>query len=176
MGYYTEFTGTFKFEKPLAGRHLAYLQGFNETNHYHWNPELLQNELDPFREAVGLPLGEHGCYFTGNHTTRGHDDQAWRYWKDHPAKLGEQCPGKPYFRCGWRPGDDGTELLADLDKFYDYVEWLQYLLDHFIVPWDYVLCGIVTWKGQDEEDIGTIIVSYNVLVELKGYALDQRIL
>ncbi|MDQ2906038.1 MAG: hypothetical protein M3Y81_21165 [Chloroflexota bacterium] len=71
MGYYTEFTGTFKFEKPLAGRHLAYLQGFNETNHYHWNPELLQNELDPFREAVGLPLGEHGCYFTGNHTTGG---------------------------------------------------------------------------------------------------------
>src|SRR5690242_19936535 len=65
MGYCTWFTGHFKLDRQLAPHHLAYLQAFNEAQHVHWNVDLVKNDPDPLREAVGLPLGENGCYFIG---------------------------------------------------------------------------------------------------------------
>ncbi|EFH82111.1 hypothetical protein [Ktedonobacter racemifer] len=65
MGYTTWFTGHLKFDKPLAPPHLTYLRAFNEMPHVYWDVELIKDVPDPIREAVGLPLGENGCYFTG---------------------------------------------------------------------------------------------------------------
>lgn len=184
MGYVTRFNGIFRLDRPLAPHYRAYLQAFHEVTHYQWDVTLLADELDPVREAVGLPLGEHGCYFTGsraNFQMGNSNPLQLRYnyypWshvpglEEDPAYLGSVCPGKPGRHCGWCPSDDGTALVEDEDKFYHYIEWLQYLLDHFLIPWGYVLQGQMAWQGEYEEDIGTIAVEKNVITVSKDSPL-----
>ena len=36
--------------------------------------------------------------------------------------------------------------------FYDYVEWLEYLIEHFFKKRGYVLNGKVSWSGEDKDD------------------------
>jgi hypothetical protein len=47
------------------------------------------------------------------------------------------------------------------EKFYYYVKWLEYLIEHFLAPWGYVLNGTVTWQGEEGEDQGTITLADN---------------
>lgn len=54
------------------------------------------------------------------------------------------------------------------EKFYDYVEWLEYLVENFLKPWGYKLNGTVTWQGEDSGDFGKIIVKENVVSTKRG--------
>jgi hypothetical protein len=66
--------------------------------------------------------------------------------------------------CKWAPSEDHTAILWDEgEKFYDYIEWLEYLIQHFLVPWGYVVNGEVHWVGEDDLDRGTITVRHNVV-------------
>ncbi len=49
------------------------------------------------------------------------------------------------------------------EKFYDYVEWMQYLINHFIGPWGYFLNGRIKWQGEETGDTGMIEVADNVI-------------
>lgn len=51
-------------------------------------------------------------------------------------------------------------VAVNLDN---YVEWLEYLIQHFIAPWGYKLNGAVVWHGEDSDDIGRIVVTDNVV-------------
>jgi hypothetical protein len=62
------------------------------------------------------------------------------------------------------PSPEGDELRWDQgEKFYDYVEWLGYVIEHFMKPWGRVLDGEVEWQGDDSDDSGKIIVASNVI-------------
>jgi hypothetical protein len=177
MGYCTDFRGHFKLERPLAPHHLAYLQAFNEAPHVRWNVDLVKEYPDPLREAVGLPLGENGCYFTSHNFIKSDDDYPpWVVYrgrvKNDPAYLGGVCPGMPNGSCDWRPNDDGTELIAYADKVHGYIQWLHFLIDHFLAPWGYVLNGEMTWQGEWEHDTGTIVIEKNVITVLKADTLN----
>lgn len=64
----------------------------------------------------------------------------------------------------WTPNDDGTEIIWDGgEKFYDYEEWIEYLIDKILAPNGYVLNGEVKWRGEEFEDIGTIEIKNNVV-------------
>jgi hypothetical protein len=49
------------------------------------------------------------------------------------------------------------------EKFYDYVEWLEYIIYNFLAPKGYVLNGNVEWYGEDRADVGTIVVKSNIV-------------
>ena len=73
-------------------------------------------------------------------------------------------PDMPGLWCQWVPTEDGTGLEWDGgEKFYSYVEWLEYLIKHFIEPWGLVLNGEVEWRGVEWNDTGTI------------YAIDNKV-
>ena len=63
MGYTTIFDGTFHLNKRLLDSEAIYLLEFSRTRRMKRNPALLQSIPDPARAAVGLPVGEEGCYF-----------------------------------------------------------------------------------------------------------------
>ena len=48
-----------------------------------------------------------------------------------------------------------------VEKFYDYAEWLDYLIAHFLAPWGYTLDGTVTWQGEELGDVGRLVVTRN---------------
>jgi len=135
VGYHTEFRGAFAISPPLRAHHLAYLRKFNEIRHEKRDPEVAAKIPDPLREAVGLPLGPDACFFVGEPTP------------DDPTLLGnfETATSQPAsYYCQWMPSDDGKLLVWDGgEKFYEYVEWLQYLIDNFFVSWGYVINGSV---------------------------------
>jgi hypothetical protein len=71
------------------------------------------------------------------------------------------CPGG---YCQWTIGEDGDTVEWDGgEKFYDYVEWMQYLIGKFFEPWGYTLNGEVMYSGESIDDNGTIRVVNNLV-------------
>jgi hypothetical protein len=160
MGYTTDFFGRFDLDKPLSKDQAAYLVRFNETRHLQINVEEFLDADDPLRQAVGLPLGTEGEYFMGG-DLHGNGDL--------PPST------QPGLYCKWRPTDDGEGIEWDeAEKFYDYTEWLEYIINHFLKVWGYTLNGEVEWRGEDYDDVGKIYVKDNVVKILSWNILKEK--
>lgn len=71
---------------------------------------------------------------------------------------------QPGLWCQWVPVDSGNALAWDEgEKFYEYIEWLDYLIRHFLGPWGYKLNGQVGWDGEESGDQGLIVVKDNLI-------------
>lgn len=89
--------------------------------------------------------------------------------------------GYPGIWCQWIVSEDkdGNSILCwdENEKFYDYVEWLKYLIKHFIEPAGYELNGIVEYQGEEPDDFGFIEVNQNTVTQIFGihvYDLDDK--
>jgi hypothetical protein len=142
----------------LAPEHAAYLRAFNETRRMARDSAIAATLPDPVREGAGLPIGVQGGYFVGGEGYAGQsEDPSVRDYNRPPR-------GQPGLWCGWTPTDDGTAIVWDGgEKFYSYVEWLEYLIEHFLAPWGYFLDGQMEWQGEEDEDTGVITVHNNVV-------------
>lgn len=163
MGYTTDFEGSWKLNKPLTDAHKAYLNKFSETRRQRRNSNLTARRDDPIRLAVNLPVGEEGCYFVGETGFCG---------QDHGPDVtdGNSPPsGQPGLWCKWIPTFDGLAIeWSGAEKFYDYVEWIEYLIAHFLKPWGYKLSGTVEWHGEEHSDIGKIVIRNNKVSVKRG--------
>ncbi len=158
MGYTTDFSGSFKLDKPLAPEHSAYLSKFAGTRRMKRNATEAETLTDPIRESAGLPIGLEGGFFVGGTGFAGqHNDKSVVDYNIPPA-------GQPGLWCQWVPSVDSSAIEWDGgEKFYDYVKWLKFLIVNFLKPWGYVLNGEVAWQGEESSDIGKIIVKDNVV-------------
>ena len=112
---------------------------------------------DPIRTSVGLPIGDEAAYFVGG-------TEFFGQGKDCSVLDYNQPPnGQPSLWCDWIPSKDGQKILFDQtrEKFYGYVEWLEYLIEHFTKPWGYSLDGKVLWQGEISSDVGEIVITDN---------------
>lgn len=151
MGYTTEFTGQFTLDKPLTRAHADYLQAFCDTRRMVRNPERAMLLPDPIRIEAGLPLGDQAGYFVGGTGCCGQDKDV------SVVDFNREPKGQPNVWCQWEPTEDRLGIAWNgTEKFYHYTEWLQYLCDHFLGPWGYVLTGEVSYQGEREKDIGTV--------------------
>lgn len=149
MGYSTEFTGRFHLNRPLQLEHARYLHAFADTRRVQRDAVQAESLTDRVRAAVGLPVGVEGGYVVVR----------------DPASIANQNDpprGQPGLYCQWRPSEDQQGIVWDGgEKFYYYVQWLEYLIEHFLAPWGYVLNGEVRWEGESFEDAGVIRVVNN---------------
>jgi len=146
----------------LRPEHAAYLTQFSDTRRMRRDTKALEQFTDPVREAVGLPVGSEGAYFVGGggHGGQDHDSSVLEY--NRPPS------GQPGLWCKWAPNESGTAIVwNEAEKFYDYVKWLKYLIEHFLRPWGYVLNGEVRWAGEEEADRGVIRVKDNEVTVLE---------
>lgn len=75
----------------------------------------------------------------------------------------------PSHYCQWVPNADGAGLQWDGgEKFYDYTEWLRYIVEQFLKPWGYILNGEVKWQGEQGSDFGMLVVRDNVVTAREG--------
>lgn len=89
-------------------------------------------------------------------------DPDWyeKYEKAQEMAVAEGA--QPGLWCQWTVSEDGTLLMWDGgEKFYNYVEWLRYLVEHFFRPWGRKLDGEIYWQGEDPDDRGKIVVTAN---------------
>lgn len=86
----------------------------------------------------------------------------------------------PSYYCQWIPNGDGDAIIwDDGEKFYEYVPWLKYIIDTYIIPWEYKLNGTVRWFGHNRHDVGEIVVRDNKIflrhgIEKYGLEVEYR--
>ena len=168
----TFFSGQFKCDPPLTPAHVAYLERFRGSRRMKRDSILVETHLeDPLRLAVDLPAGTEGEYFVG-------DGNDFGQHKDVSVVDFNSPPGnQPSLWCQWIPTGDGTAIEWDGDeKFYSYVEWLEYIINNFIVPWGYVLNGEVSWSGEETDDCGVIYCKDNKVNAVEKISLRQEML
>jgi hypothetical protein len=115
---------------------------------------------DPVRDNVGLPIGTEGEFYVGATGFMGQDRCL------HGSVIDPNSPPstQPGLWCQWRPSEDGKAIEWDGgEKFYHYIEWLKYMINHFFQPWGIKLNGEVTWEGENSSDMGKIIVKDNIV-------------
>ena len=187
MGYTTDFEGGFEFSRPLTGDEKNYITKFNNTRRMKRNVEKL---YELFKGEHGNPFlpkeetyGNDGEYFVGGNGFAGQDkdDSIVDYntppgqldflttnynerWTQNDLRTREgKC--QPGLWCQWTTDENGTHLMWDGgEKFYNYVEWLKYIINHFFEKWGVKLNGEVYWKGEDGEDMGKIVVKDNKVI------------
>lgn len=161
MGYSTDFTGKFSLSAPLTADQTAYLRKFNATRRMRRDAALTEREPDPMRVAVGLPVGVDGAYYVGSTAMCGQDFAS-------PSVVNSNMPphDQPGLWCQWVPTEDGTGIEWDgNEKFYQYTQWLNYLIVNFLAPWGLTISGKVRYQGEDHDDRGAIEIIAGVAIQ-----------
>ena len=139
MGYSTDFNGILKFDKELTVTDYNFLKKLSETRRMGRN--------------VDEKYGVEGEFYVD-----GGDNDASVINVNSPPKT------QPGLWLQWTPTEDGWGLKWDGgEKFYNYVEWLEYLIEKVIEPRGYILNGEVEWYGEDRDDAGKITVKDNII-------------
>ena len=148
MGYSTYFTGEFNFNNPLDENLRKYLTFFSESRRMK-------------RDVAGF--GVDGEFFIPLNSNGGVDN-CGQNRDTNIVDFNRPPSTQPGLWCQWIPSEDGMALVWDEgEKFYNYVEWLAYLIDRIIAPAGYVLNGEVEWEGEESTDAGIIRVDNNVI-------------
>jgi hypothetical protein len=182
MGYTTDFFGSFQLDKPLSIAQRDYLTMFSETRRMKRDASkiptltgktkgrIFNDSTDDAKNVhcldllakVGLDVGPEGAYYCGTGSYGQGEDSSVVDYNWPPT-------GQPGLWCQWVPTEDGTGIEWNgSEKFYEYVKWLEYIINHFLKPWGLTLNGEVEWQGEEREDRGMIIVKDNVVTTKKA--------
>jgi hypothetical protein len=163
MGYTTEFRGGFTIKGDITQEQIDYINKFSETRRMKRDNAKL---MELFKGEHGLPgadktnadavYGIQGEYFVGGLGFAGQQNDASVINGNSPSTT------QPGLWCQWVIADNRLEWNG-AEKFYDYTEWLEYLVENFFKPWGLEMSGEVEWRGEDWDDTGTICINgYNV--------------
>ena len=158
MGYSTDFYGEFKFNKPVTEALAEYINRFSNTRRMPRDNEKIKEIYPNWKELCFFgELGNNGEYFApiDNCFGQTQDESIIDY-------NGFEKAVQPGLWCQWIIKDDSL-VWDGGEKFYNYVEWLQYLIDNFFDPLGYELSGDIAWQGEDPDDCGVIHVANNYI-------------
>ena len=138
-GYDTQFYGEFKFNETISPQLNKYLKKFSASKRVKW---------------CGLPeiFGIDGAFYYD-----GMDDAISMYMFGenisllNPVKVTSHLPpdDQPSSWCNWTPSKDGNSVRWNCRKnSYEYIKWLQYIINNFLGPHGYTLNGKVTYYGD----------------------------
>ncbi len=145
MGYDTNFTGAFQLNKPLTVKDFTFLKKLNETRRMARNVD----------ESL---YGVEGEFYVDGGGFAGQDRES------NIIDFNLKPKTQPSLWCKWVPNEDGTAIEWDgVEKFYSYVEWIEYLIEKILAPRGYVLNGEVNWQGEENGDEGIICIVDNVV-------------
>ena len=157
MGYSTDFMGSLKFNKEVSEQLKGYINRFSATRRMPRDNDKIKELYPNWRELCFFgELGNKGEYFAPMSRNFGQEDD-----KSIIDYNGFSCSVHPGLWCQWIINDNNELEWDGGEKFYNYIEWLHYLIDHFFDPLGYVLNGDITWEGEDSDDCGTIHVTNN---------------
>lgn len=145
-------------DKPATLEQIEYLNRFSYTRRMKRDVAKL-NEL--YKGEYGLPgvgYGQEGEFFCKNDGQFGQNGDASVVDSNEPPST------QPGLWCQWVLSEDGTKLEWDgSEKFYNYIEWLEYLIENFFKRWEIKLNGIVCWQGEEMSDRGEIEIEDNIV-------------
>jgi hypothetical protein len=70
-----------------------------------------------------------------------------------------ELPGIRGYSCDWELNDDLRSITWNgMEKFYDYVEWMQHIVDSLKSEFDVDVTGTVYYWGESHDDHGVLKV------------------
>jgi len=153
LGYTTYFKGGFVLDKEPNEEVIRLLNGLEKTRR-------MKRNVD---EKIYGTEGEF--YFGPGNWGQDHESNIIDY--NFPPKT------QPGLWCKWELvlSDDNSKWEIKWDegeKFYHYIEWIQYIIDKVLKPNKIELNGEVEWKGESSDDMGKIIIKSNKVSTKKG--------
>ena len=161
MGYSTDFYGSVSFNKPVSEELKNYINKFSKTRRMERDVNKIKEVFpDWAKNCFNGNLGINGEYFVGGNGFMGQEDDE--------SVINHNCPPKtqPGLWCQWIINDNGELEWDGNEKFYNYVEWLEYLIKHFFKPEGYILNGIINFQGDESDDCGYIKVTNNIVEQV----------
>jgi len=151
LGYTTEFTGRFNLNKKLEDKHSLFLKNYARTRHCSYKVKPSNCMID-----VNISPGYFGEFFAADNS-----DYYNSKYEKFITEMNDN-PNTPGLWCNWQPTEDNLGIEWNgMEKFYSYVEWLNFIMSKFLIPWGYELSGSIFFQGEDEEDNGVIKVKDN---------------
>lgn len=134
--------------------------------------------------AIDPPLNQEEIQFlTDFSESRRMDRKEGPYELENENVLNHNKPpeGQPGLWCDWVPTPDGEAIVwNEGEKFYNSVEWMQYLIDHFLKPnaiakdalpflqANHTLNGEIFAQGEEPGDMWKLVVTDNVVEYKQG--------
>ena len=146
MGYTTNFQGKFKINKPVDFKTAKLFRGISTTRRM---------------KRRGLPkkYGIEGEFYCKDREDSG---QSTTPSQGEIVEYNNPPSTQPGLWCQWELQEDNQTIQWDgNEKFYMYVEWLEYIIEKILAPKGYVVKGKVDWEGEDRKDNGIITVTNN---------------
>ncbi|MGM0203078.1 hypothetical protein [Enterococcus sp. AZ149] len=154
MGYHTDFIGAFEIDRPVTDEIATLLRGLATTRRMKRdNEQLIQKGYGD----CGVD-GEFFCVDDGHYGQECELDTVLDY--NQPPST------QPGLWCQWLLAEDNQTLEWDTnEKFYCYIEWIQYLIERILKPNNYVLNGAVAYRGEEFSDFGYLEVVNNQVID-----------
>jgi len=153
MRYTTEFYGEFKINKKVDKKTYDLLKGIAETRRIK-------------RGNLPKKYGVEGEFYCKNV-----DDFGQSKNPNEGKIINYSIPPKtqPSLYCQWLIQKDRQTIQWNGgEKFYNYIEWIKYLIKAILKPRGYFVNGEVEWQGEKPEDFGKIIIKNNVITIKNG--------
>jgi len=147
MGYDTTFKGRFKLNKILDPGTHEFLTKLANTRR--------------MKRNVDSMYGVEGEFYVKGTGYMGQDHEP------NIVNYNGSPRTQPGLWCKWIPSQDGQYIEWDgSEKFYSYIEWIEYIMEKILAPKGYLLSGVVQWIGENRGDIGTMqAIGISLLVE-----------
>lgn len=154
MGYTTNFTGSFQTNEPVSEDLYNLVNGLARTRRM---------------KRDGLSLKEYGIdgeFFIEEEN----NDIFSKPSKGRIVNRNEPPSTQPGLWLHWMLKEDRQTIVWDGgEKFYNYIEWMEYLISRIFRPFGYKVNGKVKWDGESRGDIGTIEIVDNKIIINKGH-------
>ena len=163
MGYTTWFKGVFKFNRLPSEYMRKYIKSFSTSRRVKRNNDLIKKE-DPDWEKYCFKgdLGKEGEYYIKYENYNYTMTQSILDFNEPPKT-------QPSLWCHWIINEDGDLCWDEGEKFYNYIEWLRYLIDNFFIKENLILNGKVDFQGEYDDDKGTIEIENNLIKVIRYY-------
>lgn len=183
MGYTTDFSGSLKMSRPVSVEEKEYINLFTSSRRMKRDVNRL---MELYQGKNGYPFasefsaeaiyGNDGEYFAIDDGDCGQsrDNSILDYntppgqfdffdFSENDRRIKEGIC-QPSLWCQWCINDENELEWDGGEKFYNYIEWLNYLIKHFFERWDIKLNGEIDWSGEDPSDTGKITVIDNNII------------
>lgn len=152
MGYTTDFWGDgFTITPEPSEDIVALINGLASTRRMKRD----MSKLFP-GEDVSIYGTEGEFYYNPETTNFGQEEDVSILEYNYPPRT------QPGLWLQWQYNTETKVLEWDGgEKFYNYVKWMQYLIDKILEPKGYVVNGEVEWQGESPDDRGKMTVVNN---------------
>lgn len=138
-----------------------YLEAYSKTRHFQ---RKCTNKITNVMKNADIDFGVDGEFYA--------DPKSYGWGKNASDAIDiNEPPGNcPGLWCQWVVSKDLEHIEWDGgEKFYNYTEWLNFIIDNFLNKWGYTLSGYVKYQGEDEDDNGYIVIKNNKAIKTKEY-------